>query len=132
MQQEAHQPLSLSFALPFQEGKEFKSLYIELNQHDYVQPDQAQGWDIRISFDFAGLGEISCHVSLAGDRVGASFYCAHEDTRARVEQDLPKLRLQLARAGFETSELHSYTMAPDVPSQNTIPRPQNSLIDIEV
>jgi hypothetical protein len=132
MQQETHQPLSLSFALPFLEQQEVKPLQIELAQRDQPQPERENGWDIRLSFEFSGLGLISCHLFLESSTVAASFYSEQEQTRHRIEQSLPQLRQQLTDAGFAPGDFHSFTGNPTQKNSLSAKVYSESLIDIEV
>lgn len=95
MQQETQQPPSLSLALPFLDQQEVKPLHVEAEQSDQPQEDKEQSWDIRLSFELAGLGPVACHLFLQGVTVAASFYCENSRTRVQVEQALPELKQQL-------------------------------------
>ena len=95
MQQETQQPPSLSLALPFLDQHEVKPLHVEAEQRDQPQEDKEQSWDIRLSFELAGLGPVACHLFLQGVTVAASFYCENSRTRVQVEQALPELKQQL-------------------------------------
>ena len=132
MQQETQQPLSLSFAMPFLEQQEVKPLQIELAQRDQPQPERENGWDIRLSFEFSGLGLISCHLFLESSTVAASFYSEQEQTRHRIEQALPQLRQQLTDAGFAPGDFHSFTGNPTQKNNLSAKVYSESLIDIEV
>ena len=131
LQQETQQPLSLSLVLPFLEKQEIKPIHIDLSQRDPSSPDNDNGWDIRLSFEFEGLGPISCHLFLEGRALAASFYSVQDQTRNRIDQALPQLKQQLLNAGFTNCEFHSF---PGTPA-NTPPRARTgyseSLIDIE-
>jgi flagellar hook-length control protein FliK len=132
MQQETQQPLSLSFALPFLDQHEVKPLYIDLEQRDQPQEEIEKSWDIRLRFELADLGPLSCHIFLQGMTVAASFYCENSQTRIRVEQALPELKQQLSGAGFNAGELHSFPGKPGQPQTSTTTSYPESLIDIEV
>ncbi|MDH3857009.1 MAG: flagellar hook-length control protein FliK [Gammaproteobacteria bacterium] len=94
--------------------------------------DSDNGWDIRLSFEFEGLGPVSCHLFLEGQAVAASFYSEQDQTRNQIEQALPELEQQLRSAGFTNCEFHSFpaTLANSGPVGRTA-YPE-SLIDIEV
>lgn len=132
MQQETQQPLSLSLVLPVVDRQEVKPIQIDLSQRGEPKEDGDNGWDIRLSFEFGGLGPISCHLFLEGRAVAASFYSQQDQTRNQIEQALPELEQQLRSAGFTNCEFHSFpgtlaktgTVATAVYSE--------SLIDIEV
>ena len=132
MQQETQQSPSLNFALPFLDQQEVKSLHIELGQRDQAQEEKEKSWDIRLSFELADLGPVSCHIFLQGVAVAASFYCEKSQTRTRVEQALPELKQQLSVAGFSAGELHSFPGKPGQPQTSTTNSYAESLIDIEV
>ena len=132
MQQETQQPLSLSFALPFLDQQEIKPLQIELAQRDQPQQERDNGWDIRLSFEFSGLGLISCHLFLESSTVAASFYSEQEQTRHRIEQALPQLREQLTSAGFTPGDFHSFVGEPTQKNRLSANAYSESLIDIEV
>jgi flagellar hook-length control protein FliK len=132
MQQETQQPLSLSFALPFLEQQEVKPLQIKLAQRDQQQQERENGWDIRLSFEFSGLGLISCHLFLESSTVAASFYSEQEQTRHRIEQALPQLRQQLTDAGFIPGDFHSFVGEPTQKNSISASAYSESLIDIEV
>jgi hypothetical protein len=131
LQQETQQPLSLSLVLPFLEKQEVKPIQIDLSQRNESSQDDANGWDIRLSFEFEGLGPISCHLFLEGRAVAASFYSDQDQTRNRIDQALPELKQQLTSAGFTNCEFHSFPGA----HANTPPPARTgyseSLIDIE-
>ena len=132
MQQETQQPLSLSLALPFLEKQDIKPIQIDLSQRGESMEDSDNGWDIRLSFEFEGLGPVSCHLFLEGQAVAASFYSEQDQTRNQIEQALPELEQQLRSAGFTNCEFHSFpaTLANSGPVGRTA-YPE-SLIDIEV
>jgi hypothetical protein len=131
LQQEIQQPLSLSLVLPFLERQEVKPIHIDLSQRNESSQDNDNGWDIRLNFEFEGLGPISCHLFLEGRAVAASFYSDRDQTRNRIDQALPELKQQLTSAGFTNCEFHSFPGAP----ANTPPPARTgyseSLIDIE-
>jgi hypothetical protein len=131
LQQETQQPLSLSLVLPFLEKQEVKPIQIDLSQRGQSSQDNKNGWDIRLSFEFEGLGPISCHLFLEGQALAASFYSDQDQTRNRIDQALPELKQQLLGAGFTNCEFHSFLGAP----ANTPPVARTgyseSLIDIE-
>jgi len=132
LQQETQQPLSLSLALPFVEDQETKPLYIDLAERNQAQEEDDKSWDIRLSFELAGLGAISCHLVLEGRAIAASFYSEQAQTRERIETELPQLRRQLSRAGFAPGEFHSF---PGKPAPNRAPAAADfseALVDIEV
>ena len=131
MQQETQQPLNLSLALPFIDQQQLKSVYIELEQRKQTADEASRSWEIRLNFELGGLGCIACHLLLQGMAVAASFYSDNENTRNRIETELPQLRQQLSRAGFSPGEFHSF---PGLPVQATQPGAVNfaeSLIDLE-
>ena len=132
MQQETQQPPSLSLALPFLDQQEVKPLHVEAEQRDQPQEDKEQSWDIRLSFELAGLGPVACHLFLQGVTVAASFYCENSRTRAQVEQALPELKQQLSVAGFDAGELHSFAGKPGQSRVAATTSYAESLIDIEV
>ncbi|MDH3535243.1 MAG: flagellar hook-length control protein FliK [Gammaproteobacteria bacterium] len=132
LQQETQQPLTLSLALPLLEAQQVKTLHVELTQRNQAQQEADSGWDIRLGFDFADLGPVSCHIVVEGLAVAASFYCEREPTRERIGAALPQLRQRFCTAGFSPGEFHSFPgrAAPE-------PTPSaadfcESLIDIEV
>lgn len=132
LQQETQQPLSLSLALPFIEDQKTKPLYIDLAERNQAQEEEDRSWDIRLSFELAGLGPVSCHLVLAGRAIAASFYSEQAQTRERIETELPQLRQQLSRAGFAPGEFHSF---PGKPAPNRAPTAADfseALVDIEV
>lgn len=132
LQQETQQPLSLGFALPYADDQQTKSLYIDLAERNQAQDEDDKSWDIRLSFELAGLGPMACHLVLAGCAVGASFYSELAQTRERIEMELPQLRQQLSRAGFSPGEFHSF---PGKPAPNRAPTAADfseALVDIEV
>ena len=131
LQQETQQPLSLSLVLPFLDKQEVKPIQIDLSQRGQASPDNDNGWDIRLSFEFEGLGPIACHLFLEDQALAASFYSDQDQTRIRIDQALPELKQQLLNAGFSNCEFHSFPGAP----ANTPPPARTgyseSLIDIE-
>lgn len=131
LQQEAQQPTSLSFALPVLDGQQVKPLQIELAQKQAARDASTGAWEIRINFDFSGLGPITCHVVLEGLAVAASFYCAHDQSRDRIEQALPELRQQLDAAGFVAGELHGFVAAAETTTGDRAYRIDDALIDVE-
>ncbi len=131
LQQEAQQPATLSFALPVQHEQQVRALHIELSQKRAAREDSANAWEVRISFEFAGLGPVSCHIALDGFTVAASFYCAKGQTRDYVEQALPELRRQLGAAGFSVGELHGFVAPSGPPAGQPGYRVEDALIDVE-
>ena len=132
LQQETQQPLSFGFVLPYADDQQTKSLYIDLAERNQAQDEEDKSWDIRLSFELAGLGPIACHLVLAGCAVGASFYSEQAQTRELIEIELPQLRQQLSRAGFTPGEFHSF---PGKPAPNRAPTAADfseALVDIEV
>jgi hypothetical protein len=131
LQQETQQPLSLSLVLPFLDKQEVKPIQIDLSQRGQSSQDNDSGWDIRLSFEFEGLGPIACHLFLEDQALSASFYSDQDQTRNLIEQALPELKQQLFNAGFSNCEFHSFPGAP----ANTPPPARTgfseSLIDIE-
>lgn len=132
MQQESQQPLNLSLALPLLDEHQVIPLQIQLEQRSRAAGEAESSWDVRLNFDFDGLGPICCHLYLQGMTVAASFYSQLPSTRETIEQALPELKHQLSRAGFDFAELHSFA-GTSVP---TIGAPgagfDEALIDIEV
>jgi len=132
LQQETQQPLSFSIALPFLDEQEVRAFYIDLAQRNQSQEECNKSWDIRISFEFAGLGPISCHIILQGITVAASFYSEQKQTRTRIEGALPLLKKQLIGAGFSPGEFYSFAgklahnQAPATTAYS------EALVDIEV
>ena len=131
LQQETQQPLSVSLALPFLDNQAVKPIHIDLAERRQTQSEDDKSWDIRLSFDLAGLGPIACHLVLEGRAIGASFYSEHELTRDRIEADLPLLRQQLSSAGFTPGEFHSFPGAPASLKVSSVPEFSESLVDIE-
>ncbi|MBT8435560.1 MAG: flagellar hook-length control protein FliK [Gammaproteobacteria bacterium] len=131
LQQETQQPLSLSLVLPFLEKQEVKPIQIDLSQRGKASQDNDNGWDIRLSFEFEGLGPIACHLFLEDQALSASFYSDQDQTRNLIDQALPELEQQLLNAGFTNCEFHSFPGA----TANTPPPARTgyseSLIDIE-
>jgi hypothetical protein len=132
MQQETHQPFSLSLSLPFLEQREIRPLHIDLEQRTQTQEAGEPGWDIRLNFEFASLGPIACHLFVDTDTVTASFYSEQDQTRCRIEQALPELQQQLRDAGFMTGEFHSFAGNSAQPRTTATSGYSESLIDIEV
>jgi len=131
LQQETQQPLSLSLVLPFLERQEVKPIHIDLSQRGQSSEDNDNGWDIRLNFEFEGLGPISCHLFLEGRAVAASFYSDQDQTRSRIDQALPELRHQLLNAGFTNCEFHSFPGSPAKTPPPARTGYSESLIDIE-
>ncbi len=132
LQQETQQPLSFGFALPYADAQHTKSLYIDLAERNQAQDEADKSWDIRLSFELAGLGPITCHLVLAGCTVGASFYSEQAQTRESIEMELPQLRQQLSRAGFTPGEFHSFPGKPAPKQAPTAADFSEALVDIEV
>ena len=131
LQQETQQPLSLSLVLPFLERQEVKPIHIDLSQRGQSSEDNDNGWDIRLSFEFEGLGPISCHLFLEGQALAASFYSDQDQTRNRIDQALPELKRQLISAGFTNCEFHSFPGSPAKTPPPARTGYSESLIDIE-
>ena len=131
LQQEAQQPATLGFALPVLDEHQVKPLQIELGHRQAEQESGAPVWEVRIGFEFADLGPVSCHLLLDGVAVTASFYCATESTRDRVEQALPSLRRQLGAAGFVATELHGFVATGEAANRPPEYRVGDALIDLE-
>ena len=132
MQQETQQPLSINLVLPFLEKQDIKPIQIDLSQRGESLEDGDNGWDIRLSFEFEGLGPISCHLFLEGQAVAASFYSEQDQTRNQIEQALPELEQQLRSAGFTNCEFHSFPATLARTGSVTTAAYPESLIDIEV
>ena len=132
LQQETQQPISLTLELPFMDETLLKPLQIELGQRNQAQDEEDKSWDVRISFELAGLGSIACHIILQGTSVCASFYSAEAHTRDSIEQTVPELRQQLAAAGFLCGEIHSFLGKLSRPAHGETIRVMESLLDIKV
>ena len=122
----------MSLVLPFLEKQEIKPIQIDLSQRGEPLEDSDNGWDIRLSFEFEGLGPISCHLFLEGRAVAASFYSEQVQTRNQIEQALPELEQQLHSAGFTNCEFHSFPATLVRTGSVTTAAYPESLIDIEV
>ncbi len=131
LQQETQQPLSLSLVLPFLEKQEVKPIQIDLSQRGQSSQDNDNGWDIRLSFEFEGLGPIACHLFLEDQALSASFYSDQDQTRNLIDQALPELKQQLFNAGFTNCEFHSFPGAPAKTPPPARTGYSESLIDIE-
>ncbi len=132
LQQETQQPLSLSLALPFVDEQQIRPLYIDLEQRGQARNEDEKTWEVRLNFELGELGCIACHLVLAGLAVTASFYSENEQTRTRIETELPLLRQQLSRAGFDPGEFHSFHGRPTPGRQPAARDFSESLVDIEV
>jgi len=132
MQQETQQPLALSIAIPFTEGEDTKPLYLDLAQRKQAPEEAEKSWDIRLSFELAGLGSIACHLVLEGCAIAASFFAEQALTRERIEAELPQLRQQLSRAGFSPGEFHSFPGEPAPARPPSAANFSETLIDIKV
>lgn len=132
LQTEAQQPLSLSLTLPFIDDRQVRPLAIEIEQQGRNEAAAEARWEIRLDLELAGLGPLSCHVSLQGARVGASFFSRSDSIQARIEAALPELRRQLDRVGFIADELHSHVGEPPSRSRHRVSVPVESVIDLKV
>ena len=132
LQQETQQPVSFNMALPLIEQQQIKPLFIDLAQRNQAQEKADKSWDIRLSFEFADLGLISCHIVLEGMAVAASFYSEREQTRENIDTALPQLRQQLSAVGFTPGEFHSFQGRAAPKRESTATDFSESLIDIEV
>lgn len=132
MQQESQQPMTLAFALPYLEAEQVRPLQIELEQRNQASDAASRSWEIRLSFELADQGPVTCHIVLEGHTVAASFYCALAQTRERFEQALPELQRQLFDVGLVAGEMHSFLGIPPTPEPAAAFVPGDSLIDIEV
>ncbi len=130
LQTEAQQPLSLSLTLPFVDQQQVRPLAVEIDQHGDRDGVKDPRWEIRLEFELAGLGPLSCLVSLQAARVGASFFSRSEAVQAEIEAALPELRRQLDRAGLIADELHSHVGEPPSRAQRKPPVPVESVIDL--
>ncbi len=131
LQQESQQTLNLSLVLPFIDQQQVRPLQVELEQRAWSQEKSDQTWEIRLNFELGSLGPMACHLVLEGNAVAASFYCALDETRVRVELELPLLRQQLSRAGFDPGEFHSFTGLPAADQATDRPVFSESLLDVE-
>ncbi len=131
LQQETQQPLSFSLAAPLLDDGETRPFYIDLAERGPASQHTDKCWDIRLSFEFAGLGPISCHLVLEGLALAASFYSEQVDTRDRIETSLPDLTRQLTEAGFQPGGLYSFQGRPAATTTAAVGYSE-SLIDIEV
>lgn len=132
LQQETQQPLALGIAIAFTEGEDTKPLYIDLAQRSRALEEGEKSWDIRLSFELAGLGSIACHLVLEGCAIAASFFAEQALTRERIEAELPRLRQQLSRAGFNPGEFHSFPGEPAPARPRSAASYSEALIDIKV
>ena len=69
---------------------------------------------------------------LEGSAVAASFYSELATTRASIDGALPDLRQQLAQAGFNPGEFHSFSGKIGVDESPAVAAYNEALIDIEV
>ena len=131
MQSEAQQPLSLNLTLPFVDEQQVRPLAIDIEQHGGRDEAAEPRWDIRLDFELAGLGPLSCLVSLRAARVGASFYSRSETIQAQIAAALPELRRQLDRVGLVADELHSHVGEPPSRPERKPRVPVESVIDLK-
>ncbi len=131
LQSEAQQPLSLNLTLPFVDEQQVRPLAIDIEQHGGRDEAAEPRWDIRLDFELAGLGPLSCLASLRAARVGASFYSRSETIQAQIAAALPELRRQLDRVGLVADELHSHVGEPPSRPERKPRVPVESVIDLK-
>lgn len=89
--------------------------------------DGAPAWAVNLVFEFESIGTLQCRIGLSGERVATTFWCAAEQTQARVEQRLPVLRDALEAQGLEVVHLAGVLGEPAEPLIR-VPVPE-SLLD---
>jgi hypothetical protein len=72
-------------------------------------------WSFNLSFRFDTIGTLQCRVSLAGERLSATFWCEQATTQALIERRLPGLREAFEAQGFEVVHLAGIVGDPDDP-----------------
>jgi hypothetical protein len=83
-------------------------------------------WSFNLCFRFDTIGTLQCRVSLAGERLSATFWCEHATTQAMIERRLPGLREAFEAQGFEVVHLAGILGEPDDPLM-AIPLPDGLL-----
>ncbi len=79
----------------------------------------APGWTLNIRFDLSPLGTIEVRLALAGATVSTHFWAEREDTRARIEQQLPQLERAFADAGLSAVRFTVHQGVPPEPPPAT-------------
>ncbi len=88
------------------------------------------GWSVRLHFDNASHGAIDSVVTLAGSKVGVSFWSEQTATASLFQQRMEELRARLQQAGLEVDQLRSSVGAP--PQTNDAAPLPSGLLNISV
>jgi hypothetical protein len=83
-------------------------------------------WAVNLVFEFDTIGRLQSRISLAGDRVSATFWCDRAPTLERLERLLPDLHKALLAQGLEVVHLGGVHGEPPQPLI-TVPRPDGLL-----
>jgi len=70
-------------------------------------------WSFNLSFRFDTIGTLQCRVTLAGERLSATFWCEQVGTQALIERRLPGLREAFEAQGFDVIHLAGIVGDPD-------------------
>lgn len=132
LQQELQLPFSLNLAIPLTDQQKNQELRLRIRQRNPEADPENQSWDIHLDFEFGLLGLISTHLLLDGNKLSASFWSQHTETRNKIESHLYDFKQQLTRAGYDLGQFHSFPGKPPEESVHDAMTMPETLLDIRV
>lgn len=132
LQQELQQPIQFNLSLPVKIDDKQQQLKLEVRQRNHQGDSEHQQWEVKLEFEFGGLGLISTHVHLQDNRISVHFWSEKDHTRQLIDQQMDSFRSQLLNAGLEVGRLVSLDQKPvESSSENGLALP-DKLLDIRV
>jgi hypothetical protein len=89
-------------------------------------PGAEPTWSVSLAFDFATVGALECRLSLAGERVSTTFWCARPATQQDLDRRLPGLKEAFEAQGLEVVHLAGVLGSPPQPLIR-LPLPQTMI-----
>ncbi len=86
------------------------------------------GWTLSIRFNLSPLGTIEVRLAFAGATVSTHFWAEREDTRVRIERQLPQLQRAFARSGLSAARFTVHQGMPPEPPPVT---PGSPILDVK-
>ncbi len=104
------------FDLPLRQDDRMDVFRIRITKEEPCDTaSDTPGWSLSIRFDLRPLGTIEVRLALAGTAVSTHFWAERDDTRARIEQQLPQLERAFARSGLSAARFTVHQGMPPEP-----------------
>lgn len=102
--------------LPLHLGDETQDALLRIEREARGSADgQDPTWAVTLAFQFDSIGRLQCRVTLAGERVSATFWCEQAITQRQIEQRLPSLQEAFEAQGFDVVHLAGVLGDPPEP-----------------